>query len=396
MDIKKEAHRILKKNRQITNGYQYTLPAERSYPYQWLWDSCFHAIVLSTLEIEAAKEELRSLVSKQFDDGMIPHMIYWQAGDLHKYEWGKDGTSALTQPPMIAYAVEQIYFQDKDKDFLREIYPHLWRFYKYLIEERDPRHHHLIGIINPDESGEDDSPRFDTPLGVESLVSTDQHLKKRLVLIEDNMKCNFIAKDCMKNFFWVKDVPFNTIMIENLYSLERIARELGIEKDAEFAKINADLMRNAMRKLMFEDGIFWSTYGNDYIKIKTATWAHFAPLFAGLYSEEEAHNIVNTHLMNEETFKSPFGIRTVSKQEPSYHANIDSFSWRGPLWFAPHWFIYKGLKRYGFDKEAEMILGFSTVLLESEGFREYYNPETGKGLGAQDFTWGTLVVDMMN
>ncbi|MDP2641883.1 MAG: hypothetical protein Q8P21_01150 [bacterium] len=396
MDIEREAHRILKENRQATNGYHYTLPSPRSYPYQWLWDSCFHAIALSHLEPEAAKDELRPLVSKQFEDGMIPHMIYWQDGDLHKYEWGKDGTSAITQPPMIAYAVEHIYNRGGDKAFLMEIYPSLWKFYKYLIEKRDPRGNHLAGIINPDESGEDNSPRFDVVLGADSRISLDDHLKKRLTLIEENIKCNFDAENCMRNHFWVKDVPFNSILVANLESLERLALALGIERDAEFCRNNILLVKAAMRKFMYEDGVFWSTYGIDYKKIKVATWAHFAPLFAGIYSQEEASAVVKTYLLDENTFKSPFGIRTVSKQEPSYQSSAESFSWRGPIWFAPHWFIYKGLARYqGFESEREMILDASAALLEREGFRECYNPETGEGMGAENFTWGALVTDMM-
>jgi len=395
MDIVKESHRILKENRRRTDGHQYTLPSPDSYPYQWLWDSCFHAIVLARLEPEFAKEELRALVSRQFDDGMIPHMIYWQAGDLHRFEWGKDGTSALTQPPMIAHAVEQIYKSDGDKAFLKEIYPSLWKFYKYLIERRDPRKNHLASIINPDESGEDNSPRFDDVLGVKHNVSLDDHLKKRIELVEKNIKCNFDAENCMKNHFWVKDVPFNSIIIENLEVLERLALELKIPKDAEFCRNHILMMKAAMRKFMFENGVFWSTYSKDYIKIKVASWAHFAPLFAGIYSQEEAEAVVKNHLLNEETFKSPYGIRTVSKQEPSYHATAPSFSWRGPIWFAPHWFIYKGLLRYGFKKEAQEIHDASIKLLEKEGFREYYSPETGEGQGAMNFTWGTLITDMI-
>lgn len=306
MDIAREARRILKENRQITSGHQYTLPSLNSYPYQWLWDSCFHAIVLSDLEPDAAKEELRSLVFKQFDDGMIPHMIYWQDGDLHKYEWGKDGTSALTQPPMLAMAVEHIYESDRDKDFLREIYPSVWKLYKYLIERRDPRRNHLASIINPDESGEDNSPRFDVVLGVDSDISLDDHLKERVALIEKNIKCNFDAENCMKNHFWVKDVPFNSILVANLESLERLAVELGIEEDARFSRDHIVLINGAMRKFMLEDGVFWSTYGNDYKKIKVATWAHFAPLFAGICSQEEASTLVRLHLLDEDTFRSAF------------------------------------------------------------------------------------------
>jgi len=32
--------------------------------------------------------------------------------------------------------------------------------------------------------------------------------------------------------------------------------------------------------------------------------------------------------------------------------------------------------------------------VEREGLREYYDPRTGKGLGAEDFAWSALVLEM--
>ncbi|HQT83212.1 MAG TPA: hypothetical protein PLW99_03630, partial [Candidatus Paceibacterota bacterium] len=161
MTIRDEAFALLTANRRTTDGNIYTVPSPEMYPYQWLWDSCFHAIVLAKSEPEAAVAELRSLVSRQFANGMIPHIIYWVPGQLHRYDWGTDSTSALTQPPMLAYAAWEIYKETQDDSFLVELYPALLRYYEYLIDKRDPRDHHLAGIINPDESGEDNSPRFD-------------------------------------------------------------------------------------------------------------------------------------------------------------------------------------------------------------------------------------------
>lgn len=34
-------------------------------------------------------------------------------------------------------------------------------------------------------------------------------------------------------------------------------------------------------------------------------------------------------------------------------------------------------------------------LVRQEGFREYYNSLTGRGLRARDFAWSTLVLDMV-
>jgi len=391
-NLDKEARRILESNRWTTKGFQYTIPSHDTYPYQWLWDSCFHAIVLSHFSLEDAKKELISLVSHQFEDGMLPHMIYWVKAEAIKVDWGKNDTSTITQPPILAYAVQDVYERTSNKAFLEEIYPSMMRFYRYLVTKRDPLDHNLAGIINPDESGEDNSPRFDKALNVPFDISNETHFRRRLELVEANKACNFEVELCTSKNFWVKDVPFNVFLVENLKILGSLASLLGRTEDAEFCTLNAGLMTEAMREYMFEDGVFWSVMDADHEKIRVETWAHFAPLFAGLYTQEEAKTVVPTHFHNPKTFYSPFGIRTVSMREESYSAN--GF-WRGPIWMSIHWFIYHGLLRYGFTAEAEDILKKSVKLLELSGFREYYNPETGEGYGAKDFTWGALVLDMM-
>ena len=398
MNIVREARKLLEENRRATGQYQYTLPSREHYPYQWLWDSCFHAIILAQYDITSAQEELRSLLSKQFKDGMVPHIIYWTPGILNLFRWGVEGTSSLTQPPMIAYAAWEVHRRNPDKAFLESIYPALLAYYRFLVEKRDPRDHHLIGIINPDESGEDNSPRFDAALAAAHDISYKDHLALRTKLVEENTACNFDAELCMRNHFWVKDVLFNTVMVENLRALGHIASFLKHADGEHFANLHAELIAGAMREFLFADGVYWSAMGADYTPLRVATWAHFAPLYAGLYSPEEAEMLVRGQLLNPETFYAPFGIRTVSKQERTYCAGGfgDNFSWRGPVWMAPHWFIHRGLLRYGYEKEAADIRAKSIALLERSGFRECFNPETGEGQGAHGFTWGALILDMQD
>ena len=62
----------------------YTKPSPERYPWQWLWDSCFHAIVWAHLgETDRAVAELRNVFAHQADDGFVPHMTYWRAPQLH-------------------------------------------------------------------------------------------------------------------------------------------------------------------------------------------------------------------------------------------------------------------------------------------------------------------------
>lgn len=395
MNVRESAHALLRANRRTTsNGHEYTVPSPTTYPYQWLWDSCFHIIVLAKLEPEMAIKELKALLSRQFADGMLPHMIFWNLQLIRPYHvgWGVKGTSSITQPPMIAYAAWEIYKHTKDETFLRETFPAMFAFYRYLIQGRDPRDNHLVSIINPDESGEDNSPRFDAPMHLNSDISFFGHMYERHKLMDANRVCKFDVEICTRNHFWVKDVPFNAILVRNLEILIDIAVLLG-EKEAEtFARLHLGLVKDAMRELLFEDGVFWSATGEHHSLLKVHTWAHFAPLFANLYTPEEAKHVIRTHFDNPNTFRSSFGIRTVSKQEPSYRPR--GF-WRGPIWFATQWFLYHGLNNYGYTKEAEWIRDTTHALVQRHGFREYFNPEDGKAYGAYNFTWGTLVLDMM-
>ncbi len=393
MDIDQEAKDVLLRNRRTTEGFQYTVPSPSTYPYQWLWDSCFHAIVLARFDPDAAKAEIRSVISKQHENGMLPHMIYWEPGVLHVFEWGVSGTSAITQPPLIAYAAWEVYKSTQDAEFLTQVYPATIAYYRYLVTSRDPRGANLVSIINPDESGEDNSPRFDAVMNVSHDISYDDHITERKKLVAANVSEHPDVSVRMREHFWVKDVPFNAILVKNLQTLAHIAATLNDPVGEHFATTQADAIKNAMREKMFDKGVYWSTAGSDYSKLYMQTWAHFAPLFADLYTHEEADALLKEHFHNEHTFRGEWGIRTVSRSEPSYRS--DGF-WRGPVWMAPHWFLYKGLMSYGFAEEANEIRTLSRALLEKSGFREYFNPETGEGYGAEEFTWGSLILDMVD
>ena len=78
-----DARRVLTINRQSGQSewdgrtYDFVCPSPRSYPFQWLWDSCFHAIALLTIDPELAKQELRCLLQGAQPDGFLPHMLLW-------------------------------------------------------------------------------------------------------------------------------------------------------------------------------------------------------------------------------------------------------------------------------------------------------------------------------
>jgi len=132
-----------------------------------LWDTAFHAIVLAHFDTEWAKNEIRNFLFGQRKDGFLPHIILW-GGKFPLPHWAyieselsvRPKTTAITQPPALALAVEEIYKRDGDKSFLKEVLDKLAKNHLWLLENRDPDKDFLISIISPNESGLDELPVF--------------------------------------------------------------------------------------------------------------------------------------------------------------------------------------------------------------------------------------------
>src|SRR4051812_32152662 len=178
MDIREGALQLLLANRRsgysALHGkpYSYTCPSPRRYPFQWFWDSCFHAIVLAALDPIWARLELRTLVSVQHANGFLPHAIFWHDnGPSHYWKYLESRpslrprSSAYIQPPVLAYAVLRVFQATGDAAFAREMLDPVKRFHAWLRENRDPDKDGLISIVSPFESGLDFSPQFDSAFG---------------------------------------------------------------------------------------------------------------------------------------------------------------------------------------------------------------------------------------
>ena len=113
------AKRTLIQNRK--SGY--TLPTNNKlYPAQWNWDSAFIALGYSYFNLEYAITELETLLSGQWDDGMIPHILFHDNDESyfpnHKtWECGKNvPSSGITQPPIISTIIKKIVDQNNLND----------------------------------------------------------------------------------------------------------------------------------------------------------------------------------------------------------------------------------------------------------------------------------------
>ena len=66
------AEEILKKN----DLGSYTVPTHGLYPFQWNWDSCLTALGQFHFNEARAWREIETLMAHQWNDGMVPHIIF--------------------------------------------------------------------------------------------------------------------------------------------------------------------------------------------------------------------------------------------------------------------------------------------------------------------------------
>ena len=110
LDLDQRARSILTENDHGT----YTVPTKELYPFQWNWDSALAALGICQFDLERAWVEIETLLKAQWDNGMVPHIIFWQNDEGYfpgPKEWGTKHTpptSGITQPPVAATILRRL------------------------------------------------------------------------------------------------------------------------------------------------------------------------------------------------------------------------------------------------------------------------------------------------
>jgi glycogen debranching enzyme len=68
--------------------------------------------------------------------------------------------------------------------------------------------------------------------------------------------------------------------------------------------------------------------------------------------------------------------------------------WRGPTWVNTAWLCWMGLVRLGYDEAAAELAQRLAGAVAAAGLREYYDPRTGAGMGAREFGWSSLILEL--
>jgi hypothetical protein len=376
-----EAERVLRRNRRQGErdgvAYAYTEPSPGRYPWQWYWDSCFAAIVWRRFDPAQARAELESLLAVQRPDGFLGHTIFWRRpvslGRLAFYNVaGRDALQTETiQPPLLAWAW-RIAVGDPAQE------PRIAAQVDWLAANRDLEGDGLLWILQPDESGLDASPKFDPVWGWRANGRLGFPL-----LVRRNRRLGFDARRVgERGGPLLCEVLVNTMWSLSLQALGRPSATPAL-----------------VQRLWDErTGLFLDQARPGGERPAIATWAALAPLALPDLPEEIGRRLVEEHLLDEREFLTAVAPPSVAASEPSYapgggHGPIRRY-WRGPTWVNSAWMVWIGMRRLGYEREARRLADGVIAAVAREGLREYYDPRTGKGLGARDFAWSALVAEL--
>jgi glycogen debranching enzyme len=411
-----DARRVLSTNRRqgVSNWggrtYNFVCPSPGSYPFQWLWDSCFHAIALLAVDPELAKQEIRCLLQGAQPDGFLPHILLWEqelhAAAMRDYSivLAEPFYTATVQPPVLARAIWRVYQATKDREFLLEVLPPTMRFFRWLKAYRDPDDDHLIAIIQPDESGLDASPKYDIlmhlndrpaeQLGNGLRTSMDRLFSAYAPHREDPGR--LLGLDV---FNW-EDVMVNSIYADGLQCLGGLVREAGFPpaEAAEFERRGRRVLAALEEKCWDErSGVFWDLYGYEESRAHTLTFSSLFPLIVDSLDRHMVRRLVEEHLLNEREFWLPYPIPSVAASEPSFDPDYTTRAiWRGPTWVNVNYYLYWGLRAHGYRDVASELAKRTVQMVGKGGIREFFDPFTAQGLGAVDFGWTALVLDLIH
>jgi hypothetical protein len=423
-------------SRNSRNGY--VAPARGLYVHQHLWDSCFTAIGQRHYDVHGAIGALRRLLAAQWGNGMVPKIRFERGA---RYWWDRQvwrswvnpsaprgvATAGISQPPMIAEAVVrvgEVLPPGEKLEWYRSVFDPLVSYHEWLHFDRGADGSGLSVQIHPWETGLDDSPplvellgavpspwwldlmarsgadriathlRWDTKyVAADQRSSTLEALRLYAELARIRRRRYDSAAVLGRRSFAVQDLTFNSILARANTLLCEIAGEIGSplpDRLVSAIRVQGD----AMEELWDADvGSYFSRDPRTRELVKVPSIAAFMPLYAGCVDGVRAKYLVN-RLSDPGTFATPCPVPTVPIDSPWFQAWR---YWQGPTWVNMNWFIIDGLRRYGFDEEADTLRLRTLALAVESGFYEYYQPFTGAPAGAKDFSWtAALIVDLLS
>lgn len=406
-DLSQLAQEILRRN----DRGGYTVPTHGLYPYQWNWDSAFVALGFAEFDRDRAWQEIETLISGQWEDGMIPHIIFHKDDPGYfpgpsVWATGKTpATSGITQPPVLATIVRKLW-EDEGADpanpRMRALYQACVKSHRWFHTYRDPLGNGLVMVTHNWETGRDNSSEWDDALARVDTSGVGTYQRRDTGHVDAAMRPTAVEYDRYvailqfgrKSGWNHREIadhgPFRMLDVGMSMELLRANRDLlvlaqALGDTAVVAELEAriTLSEAGMDWLWHEEvGAYCSRDVTTGESSGLVTNASFLAFYAGVGSPAQRKRLLAA--LDRMTGSATYLVPSLEAGSRAYdHKRY----WRGPIWLVVSYMVGQGLAEAGHEDWAERIRNDSRKLIELSGFYESFSPETGAGSGGPDFSW---------
>jgi hypothetical protein len=320
--------------------------------------------------------------------------------------WGKrfsvDGRriSGITQPPVASTCMRLLFEAHPDEERARALLRPLLGWHRFLLEERDPRGTGEPVLIHPWESGRDNAVEWDAPLwrvmpevtvvhrrdthSVDAAERpSDEHYRRYLSLVRRGTEAEWAQTRLARaGAFRVLDPGFSGILARACHDLAWLAERLGEPRIAEESSAGCERVADALRARADSDGLIRALDMTDESPLDVTSGGSALAVLAPGLEDEQVRAV--SELVTSGALASPYGVRSLDRDHPERSPRN---YWRGPVWANTTWLSAWGLERRGESDAAAMLRAQMVAAVEGGGMREYFVPDSGRGLGARDFAW---------
>jgi len=394
MDVQglvEEAQKVLDRNTKRFGGLKIVVPALRSYPVPYCWDTAFHVMALCHVDPQGARENVEALLSLQRKDGIIPNAPL-RTGDQ----------DLRSQPPIILYAVKRYLELTGDLESVKRWFPKLVLYYRWWTRWGDPASS-LPGLVAP-FSGTRRTTRLLSSVARTLGMRTERFASPAVLAIcstgmDNHPTYDFAGDRTVKigNLYYLtlEDLLLNSALVAGAGVLAELAAALGKKEESKRFEEEREKRAKLVNEFMWdEEEDFYFPVQWSGIKVKVKSIQAFATLWAGIPRKEEASRLIE-HLASPREFWGRYGVPTVAfddpkhlTPQPNWMCSKDPYYWRGTIWAPTTVLTFEGLRRYK-RKDLAYRLAFKWMeLVKKSGFAEYFYPEGRPGTAhPEDFGW---------
>lgn len=339
------------------------------------WDTYFASEMLSTDNRELAYCNAIEITKSVDKCGFVPNFI--STLDHISYD--------RSQPPVGSRVVWTIYERWGDRWFLEMLYPRLLRWNTWWTANRM-----VDGLLCWGTSPRNGEHFSDVKYG------------KKHALYESGLDNAHVYDNAEflpeRNILNYNDVGLSALYVADCQYLARIAEELGRGSEAREISNRGKKMAEAMKQMWSEDdGMFLCRNFQTGERVHEMDPTCFYPLICKVASKEQARQMIERHLLNEDEFWGEWVIPCTPRNAPAFK---DNYYWRGRIWGPTNFLVFLGLKNYDFPEVRERFAAKSRNLLLKDWLKrgyvyENWNATTGQGddVFSSDrfYHWGALM-----